>query len=195
MPKTKKVLATALVIGLVGTVGGWATYSAFSSTTTSAGNSFAAGTVAVGSNASGSWMYQVSGAKPTDSVTKCTKVTYTGSLDAAVRLYASPPVGAVGNYIDLTITPGTGSPTFPDCNTFVADGAPVFSGTLKQFTDTYTNYATGFVDNPGSATEWVANDAVVYQFVLTLRDDNAANGGATALTTGDHTFTWEARNI
>lgn len=194
MPKTKKVLATALVLGLVGTVGGWATYSAFSSTTTSAGNRFAAGTVAVGSNASGSWMYQVSGAKPGDSITKCTKVTYTGSLDAAMRLSASS-VGAVGNYIDLTITAGTGSPTFPDCNTFVADGAAVFSGTLKQFADTYNSYATGFVDNPGSTTKWVTNDAVVYQFVLTLRDDNAANGGATALTTGDHTFTWEARNI
>ena len=190
MPKTKKVLATALVVGIVGVVGGWATYSAFSSTTTSAGNRFTAGTVAVGSNASGSWMYQVSGAKPTDSVTKCTKVTYTGSLDSAVRLYASP-VGAVGNYIDLTITSGTGSPTFPDCNTFVADGTPVFSGTLKQFADTYNSYATGFVDNPGSATKWVTNDAVVYQFVLTLRDDNSANGGAT----GDHTFTWESRNI
>jgi hypothetical protein len=195
MPKTKQLLATAVVVGLVATVGGWATYSAFSSTTTSDSNRFAAGTVAVGSNASGSWMYQVAGAKPTDSVTKCTKVTYTGSLDAAVHLYASA-VGAVGNYIDLTITSGTGSPTFPGCNTFVADaGAPLFTGTLKQFADTYNNYATGFVDNPGSTTKWVTNDAVVYQFVLTLQDNNAANGGATALSTGDHSFTWEARNI
>lgn len=193
MSKTKKLLATVLVVGLVGTVGGWATFSAFSSTTESAGNRFAAGTVEIGSNALGSFMYQVDGAEPGTTVTKCTKVTYTGSLDADVKLYASA-VGAVGDYIDLTVTPGTGSPTFPGCTGFTADGAAIYTGTLKGFADTYTSYATGLADNPGSTTKWVADDAVVYQFTLTMQDDNAANGGATALTTGDHSFTWESRN-
>ncbi|HEX7168279.1 MAG TPA: TasA family protein [Acidimicrobiales bacterium] len=195
MTKARKLLATALVVGLVGTVGGWATYAAFSSTTSSAGNRFAAGTVALGSNASGSWMYQVSNAEPSDSVTRCTKVTYNGTLESAVRLYASP-VGAVGDQIDLTITAGTGDPTFPGCTGFVADSGPaVYTGTLKGFADAHNSFASGFSDAPGSATTWVQNDAVVYQFTLTLKDVAAANGGATPLSTGDHTFTWEAQNV
>lgn len=193
MSKGKKLLATAAVVGLVGSVAGWATFSAFSSTTGSSGNRFAAGTVQLGDNSLGSFMYQIDAAAPGTTVTKCTKVTYSGTLDADVHLYASA-VGAVGQYIDLTVTPGTGSPTFPGCTGFTADGAAVYTGTLKAFADTYTSYATGLVDYPGSATEWVTDDAVVYQFTLTMQDDNGANGGATALTTGDHSFTWQARN-
>lgn len=193
MSKTKKLLTSLVVVGLVGSVGGWATYSAFSATTQSAGNRFAAGTVQVGSNSLGSFMYQVDAAEPGTTVTKCTKVTYTGSLDADVALYASA-VAAVGSYIDLTVTPGTGSPTFPDCTGFTASGAALYTGTLKGFADTYSSYGTGLATFPDGATKWATNDAVVYQFTLTMQDDNAANGGATALSTGDHTFTWEARN-
>lgn len=193
MSKSKKLLATITVVGLVGSVAGWATFSAFSSTTQSDGNVFAAGTVEIGSNSLGSFMYQVSNAEPTTTVTKCTKVTYTGSLDADVKLYAST-VAAVGAYIDLVVTPGTGSPTFPDCTGFTPDAAAIYTGTLKGFADTYTGYANGLVDNPGDTTKWVTNDAVVYQFTLTMQDNNAANGGDTALSTGDHSFIWESRN-
>jgi hypothetical protein len=196
MSKARKILATAAVLGLTGVAGGWATYSAFSSTTSSTGNTFAAGTVNVADNSLGAYMYQVSNQKPGDSVTKCIKVTYTGTLDAAVKLYVSS-VGAVGQYVDMTITPGSGSPTFPGCTGFTPDaGGAIYTGTLKSFADTYSSYAAGFVDNPGTtATKWVANDSVVYQITLTLQDNNSANGGATALTTGAHSFTWEARNL
>lgn len=189
----RKVLVTMVVVGLVASIGGWATYSAFSATAQSSGNRFEMGTVALGTNASGAWMYQVDDAAPGTTVTRCTKVTYTGDLAADVRLHLSP-VAAVGSLVDLTITAGSGSPTFPACDGFVAD-AVVFDGTLKEFADDHGDYASGFQDAPGAATQWVANDAVVYQFSLTLRDDNAANGGSTALSTGDHTFTWEARNL
>jgi hypothetical protein len=194
MSRTRKALGTLIVLGLTGAVAGWATFSAFSSTTGSDGNRFAAGTVNLGDNSLGSFMYQVDTAEPGTTVTKCTKVTYTGSLDADVKLYASA-VAAVGQYINLTVTPGTAtSPTFPSCTGFTADGAALYTGTLKSFADTYTSYATGLADYPGSGTKWVADDAVVYQFTLTMQDDNGANGGATALTTGDHSFTWQARN-
>lgn len=196
MSATRKALASLAVVGVMGAVGGWATWSAFSSTTSSSNNSFAAGTVQVADNSLGSFMYQVSNAKPGDSVTKCIKVTYSGTLDAAVKLYVSP-VGSVGQYVDMTITPGSGSPTFPGCTGFTPDsGGSIYTGTLKSFADTYNSYANGFVDNPGTtATKWVANDSVVYQITLTLQDNNNANGGAAALTTGSHSFTWEARNL
>lgn len=195
MSKTRRLLASLVVIGLVGTVGGWATFSAFSSTTSNTGNTFAAGTVNISDNDAAAVMYNVSNQKPGDTYTKCIKVTYTGSLDSTVKLYASA-VGAVGSYIDLTITPGTSTSAFPDCSGFTADaGGGLYSGTLKGFADTYNSYATGLADNPGTvATKWVTNDVVAYRFVLTLQDNNNANGGATALSTGAHSFTWEARN-
>ena len=197
MSKTRKVLATAVVLGLTSAAGGWATYSAFSSTTSSSNNSFAAGTVRVGDNSLGAFMYQVADQKPGDpAVTRCIKVTYTGTLDAAVKLYVSP-VAAVGQYVDMTITPGTGSPAFPGCTGFTPDaGGAIYTGTLKGFADTHGAYATGFVDNPGAtATDWSTNESVVYQISLSLQDNNNANGGAAALSTGAHTFTWEARNL
>jgi predicted ribosomally synthesized peptide with SipW-like signal peptide len=190
----RKLLATIAVLAAVLGLGGWATWAAFSATTTSTGNSLSLGTVAIGSNSLGAFMYDVSGAKPGDTVTRCVKTTYTGSLDADVALYVSP-VGAVGDYIDLTITPGTGSPTFPGCTGFVADaGGAAYTGTLKGFADAHDTYANGWVDNPGSATKWATNDSVVYQLTLTVQDNNAANGVTSALATGTHSFTWEARN-
>ena len=190
-----KILVTAGVLAIVGTVAGFATFSAFSSTTSNSGNSFAAGTVYISDNDSGSAMYSVSNQKPGDSVQKCIKVTYTGTLDASVKIYASA-VGAVGQYITLLVETGTGSPTFPGCTGFTADASPtLYSGTLKGFADTYTSYANGLADNPGTATKWVTNDAVVYRFTLTMQDNNSANGaGSGALSTGAHSFTWEAQN-
>ena len=190
----RKLLATIAVIGAIAGLSGWATWAAFSATTSSTGNSLSLGTVAIGNNSLGAFMYDVSGAKPGDTVTRCVKTTYTGSLDADVKLYASA-VGTAGNYVDLTVTPGSGSPTFPGCTGFVVDaGGAVYTGTLKGFADTHNSYATGLADNPGAATEWVSNDSVVYQLTLTVKDDNAANGVTTALATGTHSFTWEARN-
>ena len=191
----KKILATTGVLSVVVSIAGFATFSAFSSTTTNSGNQFDAGTVYISDNDSGSAMYSVSNQKPGDSVQKCIKVTYTGTLDSSVKIYASS-VGAVGEYITLLVETGSGSPTFPGCTGFTADASPtLYSGTLKGFADTYTNYSSGLADNPGTATKWVTNDAVVYRFTLTLQDNNSANGaGSGALSTGAHSFTWEAQN-
>jgi hypothetical protein len=194
MLTARRAVMSVAVVGVVAVVVG-ASWSAFFSTTANPDNVFAAGTVNLGDNDAGSSMYNVSNQKPGDTVSRCVKVTYTGSLPSTVKLYASA-VGAVGDYVNLTITPGSGTPTFPGCTGFTADpGGAVYTGTLKGFADAYSSYNTGLVDSPGIlATSWVSNDAVVYQFTLTLQDNNAANGGASPLSTGQHAFTWEARN-
>lgn len=197
MSKTRKMLVTLLVIGVVGTLAGVGTFSAFSSTTDNTGNSFDAGTVYLSDNDAGSAMYTVSNAKPTVSVTKCIKVTYGGTLDADVKLYTTSTINAVGSYIDLTIDKGTlsGANTFPNCTNYVNETSGIYSGTLANFASTKNSYANGIAANPGAATKWVANDYVVYRFTLTLQDNNLANGGSGgALTSGAHAFTWEARN-
>lgn len=189
--KRRKLLLTLVVLGALGSVAGWATFSAFSATTTNTGNSFAAGTVAISDNDAGGAMYNVSNREPGDTAVACIKVTYTGSLDASVKIYASS-IPAFGQYVNLLVETGSGSPTFPGCTGFNPDASPqLYNGTLKAFADTYTSFATGLADNPGAvATKWVTNDAVVYKFTLTLQDNNNANGGSS----GTHSFTWEAQN-
>jgi predicted ribosomally synthesized peptide with SipW-like signal peptide len=197
MSKTRKMLITLLVVGVVGTLAGVGTFSAFSSTTANSGNSFDAGTVYLADNDSGSAMYTVSNAKPGTTVTKCIKVTYTGSLDADVHLYTTSTINAVGQYIDLTIDKGTlsGANTFPNCTNYVNETSNIYSGTLSNFASTKNSYANGINADPGAATKWVTNDYVVYRFTLTMQDNNLANGGSGgALTSGLHDFTWEARN-
>jgi predicted ribosomally synthesized peptide with SipW-like signal peptide len=195
MSKMRKTLVTLLVLGVVGTLAGVGTFSAFSSTTDNTGNTFAAGTVYLADNDAGASMYQVSNQKPGDVTQKCIVLTYTGSLPATVKLYTNSTVNALGTYVTLTIDKGTNSGAFPGCGAFVADaGGPIYTGTLANFTTTKNSYANGISAFPGVQTSWAQNDTVVYRFTLTLQDNNLANGGATALTTGAHAFIWEANN-
>jgi predicted ribosomally synthesized peptide with SipW-like signal peptide len=196
MNTTRKTLVTLLVLGVVGTLAGVGTFSAFSSTTDNTGNTFAAGTVYLADNDAGSYMYQVSNQKPGDVTQRCIRLTYTGSLAADVKLYTSSTVNALGTYVDLTIDKGTmPAGAFPGCTGFTADaGGPIFNSTLSNFTTTKNSYANGISAFPGAQTSWAQNDTVVYRFTLTLQNNNLANGGASALTTGSHDFTWEARN-
>jgi predicted ribosomally synthesized peptide with SipW-like signal peptide len=193
MSKTRKLLLTVLVIGIVGALAGVGTFSAFSSTTVNSGNDFAAGTVFISDNDAGSAMYNVSNQVPLNSVTRCITVTYTGSLDADVKLYSSA-IGSLGDYIDLTIDKGTGTVPFGAGCAGYTNVGNVYTGELDDFATAHSSFANGLVVNPGAASEWVQNDAVVFRYTLTLQDNNAANGGATPLSTGAHSWTWEARN-
>lgn len=190
--RIRALLASLLALGLTGAIAGLGTYMAFSATAANSGDTFASGTVALADNDSDAALYAVTNAKPTDApVEKCIEVTYTGSLDATVRLYTTSSIGAVGPYLNLTITPGTGSPSFPGCTGFTPDaGGAIFTGTLEGFAAAHPSYALGLADNPGSATKWVTNDAVVYRFTLTLQNTTAAQG----LQTGTHEITWEAQD-
>jgi len=195
MRTSTKVLLTALCVGALGSLAAMGVFGAFSATTTNAGNTITAGTVTIADNDAGAAMYSIANAKPGESVSKCIKVTYTGSVDADVHIYTTSTIGSLGQYVDLTITPGTqATSTFPSCTGFTPDsGGALYTGTLQNFGTAKGSYANGVVDNPGaSATKWVANDAVVYQVTATLQ--SSAPDVAQGLTTGAHTFTWEARN-
>jgi hypothetical protein len=194
MKTTTKVLLTALCVGALGSLAAMGVFGAFSSTTTNAGNTITAGTVAIADNDAGAAMYSLTNAKPGESVSKCIKVTYTGSLDADVHLYTTSTIGSLGQYVELTITPGTqATSTFPSCTGFTPDsGGALYSGTLASFATTKNSYANGVVDYPGSGTKWAANESVVYQVTATLQ--SSAPESAQGATTGAHTFTWEARN-
>jgi predicted ribosomally synthesized peptide with SipW-like signal peptide len=193
MSRSRKVGLSLLVLAAAAGLVGLGTYAAFSATTTNSGNNITAGTVVLGDNDLGSAMYNVTNAKPGDSVQQCVKVNYTGSLASTVKLYTTSTIGSLGQYIDLQIRTGSGSPTFPGCTGFTADASDIYSGTLANFGTTYNSYANGLLDaGPGNNTSWVNGDSVVYRFTLTLQ--STAPDTAQGATTGSHAFTWEARN-
>ena len=192
MSKTKKVLRTILVAGVLSALAALATFSAFSSQTDNPNNTVTAGSVALGSNGTGSAAYSLSNAKPGQASTPfCIRVAYSGSLDADVKLYTPSSIGTLGQYVNLKVE--TGSQTTPntDCSTFSADGgAALFDDTLNDFP---TSYATGVLDSgPGSATKWVNGNAVVYRLTATLA--STTPDSAQGSTTGLHTIRFDAQN-
>ncbi len=196
MSRTRKILRSMLVLAIVGVGVGAGTFAAFSGSTTSAGNGFTAGTVAIGDNDAGANVVSLTAAAPGQNSTGCVAVTYTGTLDAGVRLYAALS-GTLAPYLTLTVTRGSdSSPSFASCAGFTADatnhlglGAGViYSGLLSAFP---TTYAAGIVDPLAATPEtWTTGERHVYRFSVTLVNDNRAQG--TSQTAG---FTWEARNL
>ncbi len=154
-------------------------------------------TAALTDDDGGASLYAVAAAAPGTTVVRCTRVIYEdeGNHDAQVRLYATGSSGGLDPLLEVTIEAGTrpagGS---PDCTGFVPAGAPVLSGTLAAITAAHGDYAGGLVTAPAGMTLWEDGDVVAYRISVTLRDDPAANGGASGpLTTGSHAYVWEAR--
>lgn len=193
MTLTRKLLATLFVLSLLGGLSGAASLSAFRSESDNQGQTFAAGTVHVGDDDVNAAMFNLAGQKPGTTTDRCLEVTYSGSLAAEVRLHSDSSIGALGPYLNLTITPGTrGSGSFPGCGDFQPDpSGPLFDGTVAGFRSAHSNWATGLADQgPGAASTWAENDSVVYRFEVSVRDDDAARN----LSTGPHRYLVEARS-
>ena len=162
-----------------------ASIAAFSDTTDNPGNNWSTGTVILKDDDGGSTaLFTVTNMAPLDVVTNCIVVTYEGTLlPADVVLYGVSAGTGLDAYLDLTVDEGSGG-SFGDCSSF-SFTSNIFTGTLTSFAATHTNFGNGAgvwdpAANPESRT---------YRFVVTLQDNNAAQGlNATA------TFTWEAQN-
>jgi hypothetical protein len=192
MTKTKKVIRTIVVAGVLCSLASIATFSAFSSQADNPGNVVAAGTLALTDNDSGTALYNMPAAKPGDSATSCIKVSYTGSLDASVKFYSPSAIGTLGQYVNLQVEPGTqsGTPAPGSCTGYTADGGNVFNAALSTLP---SSYAAGIVDNPGTtATKWVDGDSVAYRVTATL--SASAPDAAQGLTTGSHVLRWESQD-
>ena len=159
---------------------------AFSDTTENTGNAFSAGTVVLTDNDSDAAMFSVLNMKPGVSTVGCIEVTYSGTLDANVRLYGAITAGdGLEDYLDLTVERGDG-----DCTTFGSATAVWTNGTdgdLGVFMGSETNFSNGS-DN-WAVTGGGADDMVPYRFTVVQQDDNNAQGlGSTV------SFTFEAQN-
>lgn len=160
--------------------------SAFSATTNNSANSWTAGDVVLVDDDLAAAMFTVTAMKPLETQTKCIEVTYQGSLDATVTLYGALTAGdGLDDYLNLTVYRGSGG-SFTDCTGF-SSSETVYTGTLDGFTGTHTNFGNGA--GTWAPTGGGVDDDMTYQFVVTLQDDNAAQG-----LTSTATFTWEAQN-
>ena len=195
MSKKQKVLLTVLVVGLGGTLAGFGVFSAFSSTTSNPGNTFAAGSVTLtDSDGDVSLFSNVTKARPGVPVDRCIRVSYAGTLDSTVKLYTSAITGDTSKVnVEIHKSAEGLTPVSADCTGFTADGGAVYGATTKtlaNFSTDHSGWSNGLTVNPGIATKWVQNDDIVYRIRLTV-PDVGSNSGA-SIDTFD--LTWEAQN-
>jgi hypothetical protein len=192
-----RVFLTVAVMALMAGVGIFTTSAAFTATSSNPGNLIEAGTVAIGDSDAGTGkLYNALNQKPgagNGPAAACVRVTYSGSLASAVKLYRAAVTN--GDKFHLTVERGGTTLSAPaadmNCTGFVAEGgAPAFDNTLDQFP---TTYATGINGKAGGAA-WATGNSVDYRFTIYPVDDSTPNAHTTAVDTGAHGFTWEAQN-
>lgn len=187
---TLAVVPLALVAS--GLIVSQASYSAFSATTSDDGSAWSMGSVVLTDDSAGAALFTANNLKPGSADTNCIAVTSSGSLPAAVRLYASDvkQTGELGSHVRLTIRQGTGG-GHGTCEGFsAAASSPVlYDGTLSGFASARTSYATGLGTWQPNG---VAPETVVYEITYAVSPDAPSSVMGTAASLG---FTWEAQNL
>ena len=177
MSRGRKTLLSLLLVGALGAVAGIGTFSAFSATTVERRQHFNAGTVVdLTTTTSDAAMYNVTDAKPGD----VGRAVHPGDLHRIARLdraaVRARPVGAIGQYVNLTIDKGTGTVRSP-----TARASPLQANRLQRHARRASPPRTRTsptVSSPtrASQTVWNQNDTLVYRFTLTLQNNPAASG-------------------
>jgi hypothetical protein len=180
----KRLISLGLALALV-VLG---VFAAFVASTTNPNNKIDSGTVAVGNDVSGA-IYSEIDKKPGDVVSKCVKVTYTGSLGATVKAYVSSGAVTNGSLYNLKVERGTQtSGTRPDCGDFAPTATVKADGPMSSLATDYT----GGYDIKGSS--FAQNDNVILRFTITHNDDSTENAHTSVTGTGLHTWKFEARS-
>ena len=190
-----RIFLTVAVLAVMAGVAVFTTSAAFTATTSNPGNQIEAGTVAIGDSDAGTGvLYNALNQKPGSGngpTAKCIRVSYSGSLASAVKLYRDAVTN--GSQFRLKVERGGNSLTAPaanmNCTGFTASST-AFDNTLDQFP---TTYAAG-VDGKAAGAAWSTGQSVDYRFTVYTVDDTTPNAHTSAMDTGAHSFTWEAQN-
>jgi hypothetical protein len=193
--RKRRIFVTVAVLALMAGVAVFTTSAAFTATSSNPGNLIEAGTVSIGDSDAGTGkLYNALNQKPGSGngpTQACIRVTYSGSLASAVKLYRSAVTN--GSQFNLTVERGGTSLTAPaadmNCTGFSASST-AFANTLDQFPSTY---ATG-IDGKAGGAAWTSGQSVDYRFTIYTVDDTTPNAHTSAMDTGSHSFTWEAQN-
>jgi hypothetical protein len=212
MSRNQKLLWSLLTVVVMGSLAAFGTFSAFSHSTSNPGNNFDIGTVNITDNDANSALYEIEDAGPGTSEVSCIEVTYGGSIDSDVKLYVEDDIGDVaGDLIELTVEKGTvAGPFNADCTGFApatTDNPELYNGSLNAFQNTHNEWSNGLAHYPDGQTAWEEGNKVVYRITVDFPEpgsvDNTANRGNDGnpftlgdpgYTTGEHAYTWEARN-
>ncbi len=164
---------------------------AFSDNTSSAGNSFAVGSVTLVDDDLAASMFTVTGMVPGDSVTDCIVVTYQGTVanPLGVKLYSGgyTDSGDLATNLNLTIEEGSGG-SFGNCTGFSLENTIESGGTLADFNTTHTNYASG-------AGVWdPASTPVSKTYRITVALDAATPDAEQGESVTAMTLTWEVQS-
>jgi hypothetical protein len=195
MRKSQKLLTSALVVGVLGSIVALGVFGLFSATTQNSGNEISSGTIAISDNDAGSAMFNVTNAKPGESWVRCIKVLYNGSLPADVKLYELGGGGPLSPYLTLKLEQGNQpEATFPSCTGFTPDGTNG-NGTIYEgpgFGSIGNSYETGAPVVPFGKAVWSPGETLAFRATITL--DPEAPQLAQGNTTGEFTIVAEARN-
>ena len=193
MSTRRRMLFVALVL-LVLPKGTTATWAGFSAAATNGANGLGTGTVVVSDDIDGSAsLFDLSGMLPEATATKCINVSFAGSLDSVLKLYATATGTSLATYLDLTIERSTGAAggSTGSCTGFDSGSAVTLwssaNGTLADFLAAKTSFAAG-VDS-WAVTGGGATDTASYRFTVTLQDDDNAQNKTSVVT-----LVWEAQN-
>jgi predicted ribosomally synthesized peptide with SipW-like signal peptide len=132
-----KIIASVLSLAVIAGAGSYGTFSAFSDTTSVAGNTFAAGTLDIDKNGSVSAAFSLSNQRPGDSTgDRCVTLTNSGTLSyGSLSLYATVGGTGLAPYLVVDVDRGTGATggnTF-SCTGFTETQADVVTGALSAF--------------------------------------------------------------
>lgn len=199
LTRRRALRAVAPVAGLLaaGLLVWQGSYAAFSATTTSPSNNWAAGQVSLlnSSNAfaapvgTATWA-AASNLKPGSTDTKCIVVKSNGSLAGAVKMYVNNPqqTNGLGDNLAFTVklmTAGAASTVTSNCTNFLA-GSTIVNGVA--LSSLATSFAGGYGtwNLTGTPPEYAA-----YQISWTVNASapNTVQGG-----TASADFVWEAQN-
>ncbi len=188
----RKLLLTLLVVGVMGSLAAFGTYSAFVATTTNSGNSFAAGTVKI-EDAGGqttALFDNVIDQGPGTITQRCIRVLYSGSLASTVHMYIASVTN--GDKFNATVERGSGltDPTVRTCAGFTSSSSAFGPAGLDTLPSTYS----GGVAGKASDAAWALNDTVDYRITLSPIDDATPNAHVSAVSTGTFSITWEAHS-
>jgi hypothetical protein len=190
-----KIFLTVAVLALMAGVAVFSTSAAFTATSSNPGTLIEAGTVSIGDSDAGTGkLYNALAQKPgagNGPQAACIRVTYSGSLASAVKLYRSAVTN--GSQFHLTVERGGNTLSAPaadmNCTGFSA-ASTAFDNTLDQFPSTYA----GGIDGKAGGTAWSSGQSVDYRFTIYPVDDTTPNAHTSAVDTSSHSFTWEAQN-
>lgn len=159
-----------------------ASRAAFSASTQNSSNAWSTGQIALTDDDSGTAGFSATNLTGGASTQRCIEISYSGTVDAPVRLYSGSVTGALASYLDTTIEVGSGG-AFPDCTGFVPSST-VFSGTLAAFGATHTNWSDGLATH----TATTPTSSVVFRITVQVQNSAAAMNK-----TAGADFTWEAQ--